>query len=274
MPFKISSIWVGIIVGALVSVAFGSVYFIVLHEPGSVYYLFAGLTFFGGSLLGGIVAVLRTREHKRRVFFSSGGAVFGIVFVLFVLMYVVSPQFARTSVQLPDFCDGFDGSFDPPPHLTYTLPTGEIGILITSDAEFAVVAQIDHEHPPFSSTVFLVNKNENAIIQSMRFNNDVVSASIDDGIAYIYNDKLGYLLGANSGKFQENILIIDNYGGLSESDRPFFLRPSTGHWYMETSAIISSWNVDGTVKSRPHLTFNGIALGCYISGNTGDVTQY
>jgi hypothetical protein len=132
---------------------------------------------------------------------------------------------------------------------------------------------IDYHHPLFPSTVFLVNKSDNKILRSMHFNNDVISAVIDEGILYIYNDKLGYLIEARTGEFEENFLLIDNYGGLTQTDRPFISRASDGHWYMETTAVISSWNIDGTVKSRPHLTFNGIALGCFISGNTRDVTR-
>ena len=46
----IASVWLGIGIGGLVSVVFGLVYIVVLHEPGSAFYLFAGLTFLGGSL--------------------------------------------------------------------------------------------------------------------------------------------------------------------------------------------------------------------------------
>jgi hypothetical protein len=274
MFLRIMPVWLGISIGALVSVLFGLMYVVVLREPGSVFYLFAGLAFLGGSLIGGVVAASKTQEHKRKVFFTSGAAVFGIVCMLFVFTYVILPQFARTNVQLPAFCDGFDSSFDPPSHLRYTLPDMGTGILITSDAESAVVALVDYNHPPFPTTVFLVNKNDNHILQSMKFNNDVISAAIGEGTVYIFNDKLGYLVDAHTGEFEETFLIIDNYGGLTQSDRPLVSRASSGNWYMETTAVISSWNIDGTVVSRPHLTFNGIALGCFISGSTHEVTRY
>lgn len=268
MPVK-----VGISIGALVSIVFGLVYLVVLREPGSQFYLFAELACLGGPIIGGIVAVLRTQEHKLKAFFASFRTIFVMVFILFGVTYVVLPQFDRRNVQLPTFCDGFDGSFDPPSHLTYTVPDVGTGILIVSDAQTAVVAMIDYDQPPFPSTVFVLNKNEDKIVQSMRFNNDVISAAIDKGIVYIFNDKLGYLIDAHTGEFVETYLIIDNYGGLSESDRPIISRASSGHWYMETTAVISSWSVDGTVKSRPHLTFNGIARGCFISGYTHEITQ-
>ena len=37
--------------------------------------------------------------------------------------------------------------------------------------------------------------------------------------------------------------------------------------------LFSPWNVDGTVKSRLHLIFNGIALGCFISGDTYEIIE-
>jgi hypothetical protein len=266
----------GIGLGALLSVVSGLVYFVVLREPGPAFYPFAGLAFLAGPLAGGIVAALKTREHRPKAFLVSGVAVFGMVSGLFLLMYMVLPQFARANVRLPAFCDGLDGSFDPPAHLAYSLPGPGVlitGLLITGDARSAVVAVIDASAPPFASTVFLVNRSNNEIIQGMRFDNDTISAAMDQGTAYIFNDKLGYLIDTRTGQLEQNFLIMDNYGGLTETDRPVISRASSGHWYMETAAVISSWNVDGTVKSRPHLTFNGIARGCFISGDTHDVTQ-
>ena len=272
-PDDITTVRLGSIIGALVSAVVWLTYIVVLREPGPAFYLFAALAFLGGPLLAGIVAVLKTQENRLKAFLVSSGAVFGVMFILFVVTYVVMPQYARTNVRLPAFCDGFDGDFNPPSQLAYALPGGGTGILLVSDAESAVVAMVDGDHPPFPGSVFLVNKYDNKILLGMGFKDDVISAAIDDGVVYIFNDKLGYLIDAHTGEFQEHFLIIDNYGGLTQTDRPFISRASDGHWYMETAAVISSWNIDGTVKSRPHLTFNGIALGCFISGNTREVTR-
>ncbi len=193
--------------------------------------------------------------------------------MLFIFTYMVLPIFDRTSVQLPAFCDGYDGNFNPPSQIAYILPNVGIGVLITSNQQFALVAMIDYQHPPFPSTVYLVNESDNKIIQSINFKNDVISATIDDGTLCMYNDKLGYFIDARTGELEKNFLTIDNYGGLSESDKPIISGASSGHWYMEATAVIASWNVDGKVKPHRHLTFNGIALGCFISGYTYDVTK-
>lgn len=262
----------GILIGALLSAVAYLVYFVVLHEPGSLFYGFAALVFLVCPLVAGIIAISRTQEHKPRRFFAYGGLVFGFALLLFIVTYAVLPQFDRASVQLPASCDGFHGVLDLPPQLAYTLPDGKGGVLLAESPEAVLVATIDGDRSPFASTAYLIRKSDNAILNRMHFDNDVVMASIDAGTVYLYNDKLGYFIDDHTGQFQESILTIDNYGGLSETDRPVVSHASSGNWYFETTAVVSSWITDGTVKSRPHLTMNGIARGCYVSGATGEVT--
>jgi hypothetical protein len=262
----------GIIIGALLSAVCFFVYIALLHEPGSLFYGFAALVFFGCPLIAGIISASKTQKHKQKRFFASSGLVFGITLLLFIMTYAVLPQFDRASVQLPASCDGLDGAPDPPSQLAYTLPDGKGGILLAESPESVIAVTLDGDRPPFASTAYLIRKSDNAILVGMHFNNDVVMASIDTGTVYIFNDKLGYLIDEHTGDSEENILLIDNYGGLSESDRPIISRASSGNWFMETTAMISSWNIDGTVKSRPHLKMNGIARGCFVSSATGEVT--
>jgi hypothetical protein len=262
----------GIAIGALLSALSYFVYIVLLREPGSLFYGFAALAFVGCPLIAGIIALHNTQKRKLKRFFASSGLVFGITLLLFIGTYVVLPQFDRTSVQLPASCDGFDGVLDLPPQLAYSLPDGKGGISLAESADSLLAATVDGDRPPFAGTAYLIRKSDNAILQGLRFNNDIVIASIDTGTVYLYNDKLGYLIDERTGEFEENILLIDNYGGLSETDRPIISRASSGNWYFETSAVVSSWNTNGMVKSRPHLTMNGIARGCYVSGATGEVT--
>ncbi len=197
--------------------------------------------------------------------------ILAIAVVLCVLLYLVIPQFERTSVQMPESCNTAPGTFKPPPDRTYLLPQIGNGVRVAANDQFALVAVIDYAHPPFPSTVFLVNRTDNQIIQRIDFPNDVIAAAFDANTLVLYNDKLGYLIDPRTGQLENNILLMDNYGGLSESDRPIISRASTGHWYFETTAVLSSWNVDGTFKPRHHLTFGGIALGCFIDGATNQI---
>ena len=168
----------GILIGALVSIVLGFAYIVALHEPGSAFYPFAALAFLGGPLLGGIVAGSRAQDQRFKAFFATSVVVFAIVWMAFIFTYVVLPQFARRNVQLPAFCAGWDGRFIPPAQLAYTLPGAGTGVLLTSDAQSAVMVMIDPTQPPFPSSVYLINKSDNKMIRGMGFNNDVVSATI------------------------------------------------------------------------------------------------
>jgi len=48
---------------------------------------------------------------------------------------------------------------------------------------------------------------------------------------------------------------------------------SEGRRYLETTAVISSWSTDGTVRSRTRLTMNGIAYNCFVNGGTGEIVE-
>ena len=268
-----ASVATRIISGTLFSVIAGAVYIILLHEPGAVFYPFAALAFLGGPLIAGSTAADQSRKHKYRAFFISGCAVFGIILVVFFIIYATLPQFDRTSVQLPEYCDGFDSSSHPVPPLAYELPGTGTGVLIAGSEQTAVVAMIDYTRAPYPTTIYVVNRSDSRILQRMNFADDTIIATIDSGIVYLYNDKSGYRINARTGAFEKTILLIDNYGGLSGSDRPLLPGNSEGRRYLETSAVISSWSTDGTVRSRLHLTMNGIAYNCFVNGETGGIVE-
>jgi hypothetical protein len=260
--------------GAAVVLVAGSVYLALLREPGALFYPFAIVVFIAGPLLAAVTAARQRRSNKRRAFLAAGSAVFGLATLLFAVSYVVYPQLARTSVSLPAFCGAFDGGPHPPASLAYDLPGVGATTRLTSNDHIAVVAAIDFTHAPYPSTVYLVQKGDGRVLGSLGFPNDSLSAAIDGGTLYLYNDKLGFLIDARTGAQITSFMIIDNYGGLSSTDRPVFAPGrATGRWYMETTAIISSWRVDGTVVSRARPVFNSIAFSCFITGQTGVVTE-
>ena len=268
-----ASVAPGIIFGTLFSVIAGMAYIVLLHEPGPMFYPFAGLVFSGGPLIAGTTGAARSREHKYRAFLISGGAVFTAALLLFFITYAVLPHFDRTSVQLPESCNGFSGSPHPAPELAYELPGTGIGVLLAGNEQTVVVAMIDYTNAPYPSTVSVVNRSDNRILRRMDFADDTIIATIDSGIVYLYHDKMGYLINARTGAPEETFLKIDNYGGLSGSDRPVLAGASEGRRYLETSAVISSWSTDGTVRSRHHLTMNALAYNCFVNGETGKIVE-
>jgi len=263
----------GIICGILFSCIAGIVYIILFHEPGSLFYPFAVLFFLGGPLIAGTTGAARTPEDKYRAFLISGCAVFAAALLLFFITYAVLPHFDRTSVRLPESCNGFSGSPHPAPELAYEVPGTGTGVLLAGNEQTAVVAVIDYTNAPYPSTVFVVNRSDTRILRRMDFADDTIIATIDSGMVYLYNDKMGYLINARTGAPEETFLKIDNYGGLSGSDRPVLAGASEGCRYLETSAVISSWSTDGTVRSRPRLTMNALAYNCFVNGKTGEIVE-
>ena len=158
------------------------------------------------------------------------------------------------------------------PQLAYTLPDGKAGILLAESPEFAVLVTIDGDSPPFASTLYLVHKGDNAIYAQLSFNNDVVMAGTDAGILQIYNDKLGYLIDEHTSESSEEHIAHRQLRWAFRNRQAYHrARLLGGNFYSETTAVISSWSTDGSVKSRPHLKLNGIARGCYVSGTTYEV---
>ncbi len=146
-------------------------------------------------------------------------------------------------------------------------------MLVAESEETAVVAMIDYTRAPYPSTVHIVNRSDNRTLRRFDFPDDTIIATVDSGIVYLYNDKLGYFLDARTGAPEKKFLLIDNYGGLSDSDRPVLPGASGERRYLETTAVISSWSADGTVRSRSRLTMNGIANNCFVNGGTGEIVE-
>lgn len=261
----------GIVAGTLFSVAAGIVYLILLHEPGPAFYPFAALIFLGGPLIGGAAAVAGSGRHRCRTFLIPAGTVFVIAFVLFFITYAVLPHFDRTSVQLPESCNGFDSRLPAAPVPAYLIPGTGTGLLVAGSEETAVVAMIDDTRAPYPATVFIVNRSDNRTLWRRDFADNTIVAVVDSGIVYLYNDKLGYVIDARTGEPVKKFLLIDNYGGLSDTERPVLPGTSGKRRYLETTAVISSWSTDGTVRSRSRLTMNGIAYNCYVNGTTGKI---
>jgi hypothetical protein len=266
-----ASVAKSIFFGILFSVAAGLAYIFLLREPGPLFYPFTALAFLGGPLIAGTTTAVQAPEHTCRASLIAAGTVFGTVLVLFFIVYAVLPQSERTSVQLPASCTNFNSTSHPASAPAYELPGTGTGVLIAGNEQTAVVAMIDYTRVAYPGIVYVVNRSDQKILRHLDFADDTVSATIDRGIVYLYHDKQGYFIDARTGAPDMTFLTIDNYGGLSVSDRPVLPGASEGRRYLETTAVISSWGFDGTVRSRRHLTMNGIAYHCFVNGTTGEI---
>jgi hypothetical protein len=181
--------------------------------------------------------------------------VLGIVFALFFLIYGIFIRRFTTSVYLPAYCDGTYQPGNVPSNLAYSLPDKSTGVLINSDAGIAAVVTLDDEHAPHPGALFLINKASGNILLQTGFPDDNIAVAIDNSTVYLFNKGIGLFVNKLTGEREDYFLTMDTYG-------------TNELGYFETSGIISSWNKNGFVKSMPHLSFNGILHGCYISGDT------
>jgi hypothetical protein len=248
----------GIHAGFATSILFGVIYFAIFHANGYVFYWFALPYFLAGPLVAGTVTSLKSHKHKNADSLTSIGAVFGMTLFLFVLAYAITIIFLITNIELPASCDSTYQSDNLPYALKYRLPGGDEGIVVIEDASSAVVAQIDYERPPHPTTVYLINKSDGIILWAADLPNDNIAAALDNDTAYIFYEGLGDFINKRSGKLEERFLSMDNYG-------------MNTNMKFQTTGIISVWYKDGTVKSLPRLTFNGIIQGCYIYGENGKI---
>ena len=146
-------------------------------------------------------------------------------------------------------------------------------MLLAGNEQTAVVVVIDYTNAPYPSTVFVVNRSDTRILRRMDFADNTLIATIDSGIVYLYHDKMGYLINARTECTGRN-LPENRQLWRPERERPPVLPgTSEGRRYLETSAVISSWSTDGTVRSRTRLTMNGIAYNCFVNGETGEIVE-
>jgi hypothetical protein len=176
-----------------------------------------------------------------------------VLLVFFISSYIISPLFSSSSVLMPASCTGTISQL--PPSLDYVIPDIGTGTLLTSDTTSAVIVMVDYGKLPLTSTVFLIRKSDNKILQTFKFNNDIVNAGIYDGTLYLFNDKIGYILNASTGEYMHHIFTIDNYRGLYTLN---------GTQYLQTTLEISGLKSDGSIVSHRRVDMKSIAFGCLI----------
>lgn len=180
------------------------------------------------------------------------GALQVLAILLIIGAYFVRPQFERTSVLLPAFCDASHAArFHPREPLA-------------DDGAANVVVDIDASRAPFASTALLIRKSDGHVLWRKTYENDLVSAAIDGGVLYIYNDKLADWIDVRTGLPVPMVMTVDNFGGLSSTNLPVLPHRETGRWYMETSAVISSWRRSGGLDLHRRVWFNSTAFNCFV----------
>jgi hypothetical protein len=83
------------------------------------------------------------------------------------------------------------------------------------------------------------------------------AAGIADGILYLFDDKIGFLLDARTGAPLPRLFESDNYRGLYESG---------GREYVQTSIEATAVGMGGRVFMSATLPFGAVVDGCLLAG--------
>jgi hypothetical protein len=135
-----------------------------------------------------------------------------------------------------------------------TVPGVGVGTLLASGADTNVVIVTGPGQTP-AMTAYVVDIRAGTVIGALGIASDAVVASIRDGVVYLFDDKIGYMLDASTGGRVRRLIETDNYRGLYIS---------AGARYLQMDAEISIL-LGRSLFSFEHLDFAGIAFGCFFA---------
>ena len=183
------------------------------------------------------------------------GICFGVLFLDYAILPVLAPF---DHIEIPHSCiqNAAQLKSSLPTDHEYAIPGDGTGILLTSDANAAVVVKSDNSQQSFPSTVFLINRKRDQIVGTWQFGNDAIAAALDNGELYLFNDNLGSFVDETNGAPVKYIVKADNY-------RQLYSAGDTR--YLQTSIEISALHADGSVTSHLRLQFRTMAYGCILS---------
>ena len=135
-----------------------------------------------------------------------------------------------------------------------TVPGAGVGTLLASEADSNVVVVTDPGETP-ALTAYIVDTRAGTVIEHLGIASEAVVAAISDGVVYLFDDKLGYMIDASTGERVHRLIEVDNYRGLSllGADR-----------YLQMDADIFTL-FGRSLFSYQHLAFTGIASGCFFA---------
>src|SRR5487761_2014098 len=197
------------------------------------------------------MAMTTRMRLARRAALLGGLAVVVLVAPLVVLgaLALMSPY---ASVQIPASCSATAPRL--PADRSAAVPGVGVGTLLASGADTKVIVVADPGQTPVLTT-YIVDVRNGTVIQRLGIASEAMVAAISDGVVYLFDDKIGYMIDASTGQRVHRLVEIDNYRGLyvSGADR-----------YLQTDAEIFTL-FGRSLFAYQHLDFTGIASGCFVA---------
>jgi hypothetical protein len=181
-----------------------------------------------------------------------GAAAFLVLVAPVVALAVLALVSPYASTLIPASCSA--AAPQMPADRDATVPGVGVGTLLASGADTNVVVVTDPGRTP-ALTAYIVDTSAGKVIERLGIASEAVVAAIDDGVVYLFDDKIGYMIDVSTGEPVHRLIETDNYRGLyvSGADR-----------YLQTDAEIATL-LGRSLFSYQHLDFTGIASGCYFA---------
>ena len=174
------------------------------------------------------------------------------VFVVALAVYIALPVLQTApSVALPPSCPRESSAHAFP---TATVPGTRIkGAVIARGGPFKVIDARPATGSSVAGTVYVVAASSR-VTRQVPLDSDMAVAAIRGRYVYLYNDKIGYVIDARTGRSAPSWVEFDNYRGLYEGD---------GQRRVQTQATITLVGPSLGIM-RNTLSFTGIVEGCAI----------
>ncbi len=123
-------------------------------------------------------------------------------------------------------------------------------------AAWLVAADSDAEVVFGPGTAYLLKLPGRSVLWQQSLASGEVSAAVQSGTAYVFDDKIGYFLNTTTGDVQRHVVESDNYRGLFTSGNAR---------RVQTDMFYSGLGPGATLTLHLHLNFAVIADGCVIA---------
>ena len=140
------------------------------------------------------MAMTTRMRLARRAALLGGLAVVVLVAPLVVLgaLALMSPY---ASVQIPASCSAAAPRL--PADRSATVPGVGVGTLLASGADTKVIVIADPGQTPVLTT-YIVDVRNGTVIQRLGIASEAMVAAISDGVVYLFDDKIGYMIDAST----------------------------------------------------------------------------
>ncbi len=190
------------------------------------------------------------RLVRRAALFGAAALVVLVApIVALAVLALVSPY---ASTAIPASCSAAAPRM--PADRNVTVPGAGVGTLLASGADANVIVVTDPGQTP-SLTAYIVDTRTGQVVERIGIASGAVVATIRDGVVYLFDDKIGYMIDASTGERVHRLIETDNYRGLYSSGAGRYLQMDA-----EIATVFGR-----SLFSYQHLDFAGIASGCYFA---------